>query len=83
MLNCVTSKLTLFCHGKTSLSFNNLQKCMALLTPKTDFSTSSGMLYKSDDDAKKWLSYNDVIYPPQEPGEERRPAVCLFILMFV
>lgn len=82
MLNCVTSKLTLLCHSKPPSSFNNLQNCMALLTPKTDFSTSSGLLFKSDD-PKKWLSYNDVIYPPQEPGEERRPAVCLFILMFV
>lgn len=24
---------------------------------------------------KKWLDYNKVVYPPQEPNEERRPAV--------
>lgn len=83
MLNCVTSKLILFCHGKTPSSFNNLQKCMALLTPKTNFSTSSDFLFKSDSEPKKWLLYNDVIYPPQKPGEEERPAVCLFLLIFV
>lgn len=26
-------------------------------------------------DPKKFLEYNKVIYPPQAPGEERRPAV--------
>lgn len=76
MLNCVTSKLTLFCHSRLPSGFNNLRGCVALFaTPKTDFSTSS-ILDGTKDDPKRWLANNDVIYPPQEPGEERRPAVC-------
>lgn len=80
MLNCVTNKLTIFSHSKLPLSLNNFQKCVVLLTPKTDFSTSSNVLAKSDDKPSKWLSYNDIVYPPQEPGEEKRPAVCYLIL---
>ncbi|XP_060872535.1 large ribosomal subunit protein uL22m [Metopolophium dirhodum] len=78
MLNCVTSKLTLLCHSRLPSSFINLRECVALFaTPKTDFSTSSIKLAGSKDEPTRWLSYNDVIYPPQEPGEERRPAfVC-------
>lgn len=31
---------------------------------------------RQDDMAPKhWLTYNDVIYPPQKPGEAPRPAV--------
>jgi len=52
-------------------------------TPKTDFSTSSIKLGGKNDDPKRWLSYNDVIYPPQEPGEERRPAVCTIVFMYL
>lgn len=81
MLNCVTNKLTLFSHNRLHLSLNNFHKCLVLLTPKTDFSTSSNLL--ADNDPKNWLSYNDTVYPPQEPGEERRPAVCYLILKFV
>lgn len=77
MLNSVTSKLTLLCHSRLPSSFINLRECVALFaTPKTDFSTSSIKLAGSKDEPTRWLSYNDVIYPPQEPGEERRPAVC-------
>lgn len=83
MLNCVTNKLTLFSHCKFSLSLNNVQKCIVLLTTKADFSTSSNLLAKADNKTKKWLSYNDIVYPPQEPGEEKRPAVCYFILIFI
>lgn len=28
----------------------------------------------------KFLSYNDVIFPPQKPGEEKRPGVSAFSL---
>jgi len=42
------------------------------------FSTSSIALANSENGPKHWLSYNDVVYPPQEAGEERRPAVRLF-----
>jgi len=77
MLNCLTSKLTLFCQSKSPSISKNLWECVALFsTPKTDFSTSSIKLNNAKDDPKRWLSYNDIIYPPQEPGEERRPAVC-------
>lgn len=82
MLNCVTNKLTLFSHNRLHLSLNNFQKCLVLLTPKTDFSTSSNLL-AAGEDPKKWLSYNDIVYPPQEPGEEKRPAVCYLILTFI
>ena len=30
---------------------------------------------KSPEKKKHWLTYNDKIYPPQSPEEERRPAV--------
>lgn len=77
MFNCLSNKLTLFCHSRPPSSYSNLKKCVALFaTPKTDFSTSSIKLADSENEPKHWLSYNDVIYPPQEPGEERRPAVC-------
>ncbi|XP_025200236.1 39S ribosomal protein L22, mitochondrial [Melanaphis sacchari] len=78
MLNCLANKLTLFCHSRPPSSHNYLKGCMALFAiPKTDFSTTSIKLARSENDPKRWLSYNDVIYPPQEPGEERRPAfVC-------
>lgn len=75
MFNCVASKLTLLYHSRPPSGLNHLQQCAALLAPKTDFSTSSNLLAKNDKPSH-WLSYNDVVYPPQEPGEERRPAVC-------
>lgn len=49
---------------------------MAPLTSKTDFSTFSSLFAKkAEDGPKRWLRYNDAIYPPQAPDEERRPAV--------
>lgn len=75
MLNCVTSKLLFHCHGKTLLNLSNIRECVALFVCKTDFSTSSNQLIKSNETPGKWLSYNNVVYPPQEPGDERRPAV--------
>lgn len=75
MLNCVTNKLTLFSNSRLPLNLNKFQECVALLTPKTDFSTTSDLLIKKDG-PQKWLSYNNVVYPPQEPGEEIRPSVC-------
>lgn len=77
MFSCVTSKFSLFCCSRLPSSFNNLQECVALFTQKTNFSTSSNLFYKSNG-PKNWLAYNKVLYPPQEPGEESRPAVCYF-----
>lgn len=82
MLSCVASKLTLFCHSRPPTSINNFRECITLLNPKTDFSTSSNLLDKPDG-PQKWLAYNNVIYPPQEPGEERRPSVCYFSNYFL
>lgn len=31
--------------------------------------------WQSTNQPRKWLKYNKVIYPPQLPDEERRPAV--------
>lgn len=76
MFKCAVSKLTLFYHSKPSSGCNQLRQCVALLTPKSDFSTSSNLLAKNDDKPSHWLSFNDIVYPPQEPGEERRAAVC-------
>lgn len=76
MLNCVTSKLLLNYHGRPPSSFNNLRECVTLFTCKSDFGTSSSLQIYKDEKPKKWLLYNNVVYPPQEPGEERRPAVC-------
>lgn len=28
---------------------------------------------------RKWLTGNDVVFPPQKPGEERRPAVIILL----
>lgn len=30
--------------------------------------------------SEKWNKYNDIVYPPQKEGEEKRPAVCDSIL---
>lgn len=30
---------------------------------------------RDDNGPKRWLSYNEVIHPPQAPDEEQRPAV--------
>lgn len=30
---------------------------------------------KNDDDPTHFMSYNDIVYPPQSPDEEPRPAV--------
>lgn len=29
------------------------------------------------DVSKQWLSYNKMVFPPQEPGEKPRPAVSI------
>lgn len=78
MLSSITNKFTLFCHCGPVTRFNNIRECTALLKPKLHFSSASSLLNKKDQKPSHWLSYNDVIYPPQEPGEEIRPAVCLF-----
>jgi large subunit ribosomal protein L22 len=81
MFNCVTGKLTtLICHSKLQPSLNSLRKCIIPLTSKTDFSTSSSLLVKKEDGPKRWLAYNDVVYPPQAPDEEQRPAVSYFLV---
>lgn len=80
MFSCVINKSTLFSHSKFPISLNNFQGCISLLTPESNFSTYSNLFKKSDEKNSKWLSYNDVVYPPQEPGEERRPAVCLMFI---
>lgn len=82
MFSRVTNTFSLFCHCRQPASYNNLRECVTLLTPKTNFSTSSNLLDKPDG-PKNWLKYNDIVYPPQEPGEEKRPAVCYFSNLFV
>lgn len=62
-------------------TFNNLTNyCSIYLVTKANFSTSSSNSFGIKDmEPKKWLQYNEKIYPPQEAGEERRPAVSLKI----
>lgn len=42
-----------------------------------NFHTSSAatMAFIPKDGPQKWPTYNKKIFPPQSPGEERRPAV--------
>lgn len=77
MFNRVTSKLGLFCYNGPQIRVSHLRECVALLTHKSNFSTSNQLA--KEDKPSRWLSYNDVIYPPQEPGEEKRPAVSTFV----
>jgi hypothetical protein len=36
--------------------------------------------FMSFSEPKKWLKYNEKIYPPQAPEEERRPAVSKVVM---
>ncbi|MCL4136351.1 UNVERIFIED_CONTAM: hypothetical protein GTU68_033895 [Idotea baltica] len=53
----------------------NYQNLKSVLRP---FSCSTCLLKKfPPPEPKKWLTYNEKVFPPQEPGEEPRPAfVC-------
>ncbi len=42
--------------------------------PRSIFTTATVFQHDSKDKFD-WLKYNDKIYPPQDPSEERRPAV--------
>ncbi|XP_050442606.1 39S ribosomal protein L22, mitochondrial [Adelges cooleyi] len=73
-LNC---RLTPMCFNRPKVIVNDVQNCVsvALLTHKMSFSSTMNNFAMHDDlEPKKWLKYNDTIFPPQEPGEERRPA---------
>lgn len=39
---------------------------------------TSAVLSRDDNAPHKFLAYNKKMYPPQEPGEEPRPAVIYF-----
>ena len=35
-------------------------------------------LWKYFKEPKNWPKYNDIVYPPQKPGDPPRPAVCIY-----
>lgn len=61
----------------TLLSGDQLLSSTKLLSSNTFARTLYETTLKNDmdDEVSKWMRYNDKIYPPQAPGEERRPAV--------
>lgn len=56
-----------------------LQQPLKLCQPLASLHSSSNLLawVGRGDGPKKWLTYNDKVYPPQTPDEEPRPAVSL------
>lgn len=72
-MNRLAGTLSLFRRGGRTSSVGGLRE-RAAAVPKTDFGSSAAK-GTSADGPKKWLAYNDVVYPPQAPGEETRPAV--------
>ncbi|CAH0560844.1 unnamed protein product [Brassicogethes aeneus] len=63
---------------RSLLSSSKLLQPILIGVRSNSFHTSTPALaWKSDHSPKKWLTYNDKVYPPQKPGEEPRPAfVC-------
>lgn len=80
MLSSVAGRLASLGRGGPPAVFGGLRERAP--APRTGFSTSSGLSDKLTDKygPKKWLDYNNVVYPPQRPGEERRPAVSTSIV---
>lgn len=78
MLSSVAGRLVSLGRGPPSNVGRFRERVPAPSSPRSDdFSTSSGVSDKLTDKygPKKWLEYNNVVYPPQRPDEERRPAV--------
>lgn len=77
MLTSVAGRLVSLSRGGPPSNFSGFRGRAALLTPTMDFSTTSCQSNNLTDKygPHKWLDYNKVVYPPQKPGEERRPAV--------
>ncbi|XP_050542165.1 39S ribosomal protein L22, mitochondrial [Daktulosphaira vitifoliae] len=74
-----STKLEPFRLVTSNVTFNNLNDfCSIYSTHKGNFSTTSNnFIGFKDMEPKKWLRYNEKIFSPQEPNEERRPAyVC-------
>ena len=80
---------------RSPLTFCCLQRLQRSVVSTASFhSTPKCHLYRNtefeDEKPKKigkvnlvppnWLKYNDVVYPPTEPGEPERPAVCMLYL---
>lgn len=43
------------------------------------FHTSTALTYEKPTGPQKWPFYNTKIFPPTKPGEEKRPAVSIYI----
>lgn len=83
---CPTQVLTL-CSAVKSFKFspvtakrleiglcNELMQRFNFHTSRTHDKTSG-----SFPEPKKWPTYNEKVFPPQKPEEERRPAVIIFL----
>lgn len=57
--------------------FNNLAlKCRPFLTQQSQsLHVSASNATSNDNNPKRWLKYNEIVYPPQASDEEPRPAV--------
>ncbi|XP_015126116.1 39S ribosomal protein L22, mitochondrial [Diachasma alloeum] len=62
---------------------NNVTLTRTTVTPASSIHTTPARLYEDEDHEddydgpKHWMEYNEKIFPPQAPGEPRRPAyVC-------
>lgn len=54
-----------------------LQPSLKLYQPVASFHNTQQLLAwtNNKERTKKWLTYNEKVYPPQTPDEEPRPAV--------
>lgn len=66
----------------------NIKQCVPFISHKLFKTTNSNCLssiqrsyyfFKSDDEdvEKGFLKYNNVVFPPQKPDEEKRPGVSI------
>lgn len=51
--------------------------------PSIHTTSACGMWANTDGGPRKWLEYNNKMYPPQGPEEEPRPAVSLYCKKYV
>lgn len=69
----------------------NIKQCVRFISDRLFKTTNSNYLssiqrsyyyFKSDDEDETtgFLKYNNVVFPPQKPNEERRPGVNIILI---